>query len=539
MSEGFDVSQFADNKPFSRSLIRLKALVLGIFMSHFYLAKYRLFIFCAVVLGFLPGCSTTQPLTAKVYAAYSLFAPSASGDTILYARVIVDGVGVSCPILTGSDESKIAMSVRGYHPDAQTASQNFPVTSCEAIISPGVSYVVSSSTLAIEAVTLNPSSVIVYGDTGCKSSDCELGKAASPFDQLAQLGVNADLILHMGDYNYRGTSGSIREAPTKIYAYDAGDGGFGGAACGFVESDYYSQNASDSGKPDRWQYWHDDFFKPAKNLLPTAPWVFNRGNHELCSRAGIGWFYFLGPGSSLEGGIPQLTCPNQGALASPAQGAANHINMIQPYTLSLEPLKLWVVDSANACDESADSPLTAQYTLQFEQLQKDETADSKPIWMVTHRPFWGVSIEKSGRSSLLSPQTGLQITPINIMMQRALQNTSAARLPEVVQLILSGHEHIFQSVSFLSSKTERPPQIVIGNSGVGLSNSPAGNYNAIIDGEAGSINQLDQYGFLTILLKADNSWSGDVLNETGSSIISCDSKNVSVDKLVCEINVPQ
>ena len=508
---------------------------------------------CAVILCVLASCSESKLQITKVHAAYSLLAPSESGDTILYARVILDGANKRCPVLTGNDQSEITMSVRGYHPDKNTASQNFPVTTCEAIIYPGISYAVSSdvssSPIKIDAVTLNPSSVIVYGDTGCKTSQCKAGEAAKPFDLLAQAGVDidADLILHMGDYNYRGTSGSIRKKPKKIYAYDAGDGGFEGAACGFVGSEYYSQNASDSPKPDSWKYWQDDFFKPAKNILPTAPWVFSRGNHELCSRAGLGWFYFFGPGSSLEGGVPQLVCPDQGILKSPPQEAKSHIVMIPPYMLALEPLKLWVVDSANACDASADNLLTAQYTRQFEQLyeqegneqENNEQTQNKPVWMVTHRPLWGGAVKRAKedkRASLFAVPAEVNITPFNIMMQMALQNTPATRLPDSVKLILSGHKHLFQSVSFLASKTERPPQIIIGNSGVSLNKSPSGRYKTVIDDEIGHLNQLRQYGFLKLELKADSSWEGDVLDQSGHSIIHCDSKNALVQQSVCEIN---
>jgi len=510
----------------------------------FSLLRNGAFVFCAVILLALSGCSRSPSRVANVYAAYSLLAPSEAGGTILYARVIVDGLEVRCPVLIGNDDTEITMSVRGYHPDNNTASENYPVTTCEAVISPGVSYAVTyalaPSTITIDAVTLNPSSVLVYGDTGCKSSDCKDGKAAKPFDVLAQQGVDtdADLILHMGDYNYRGTSGSIRKKPKKIYAYDAGDGGFDGAACGFVGSDYYSQNASDSPKPGRWEYWRDDFFTPAKELLPTAPWVFSRGNHELCSRAGKGWFYFLGPGSSLEGGVPQLTCPDQGELEFPPQGAKNHIVMIPSYTLALDPLKLWVVDSANACDASAGNSLTAQYTMQFEQLyeqEESEQTDSKPVWMVTHRPLWGGAVKKVKKSSLLSKSAGPNITPFNIMMQKALSNTPAARLPDSVKLILSGHKHLFQSVSFLKSKTDRPPQIIVGNSGVSLNKSPEGIYETVIDGEEGSLHQFSKYGFLNITLNADDSWQGDILNKSGRSIVHCNSKNSLLNQSVCKI----
>lgn len=54
--------------------------------------------------------------------------------------------------------------------------------------------------------------------------------------------------------------------------------------------------------PDSWEAWRADFFAPAAPLLSRAPWVPARGNHELCSRAGPGWFYFLDPHSDLLGG---------------------------------------------------------------------------------------------------------------------------------------------------------------------------------------------------------------------------------------------
>ena len=46
---------------------------------------------------------------------------------------------------------------------------------------------------------------------------------------------------------------------------------------------------------DNWPTWDADFFTPAKPLLAAAPWVFVRGNHEDCERAGLGWLRLLGP----------------------------------------------------------------------------------------------------------------------------------------------------------------------------------------------------------------------------------------------------
>ncbi|MCW9016606.1 MAG: metallophosphoesterase [Kangiellaceae bacterium] len=437
-----------------------------------------------------------------VIAAYSMYAPANDGSTLLYARAIVNSIDANCPILSGSDRSRVKMTPRGLHPGAT----NFPVKVCEASISAGVSYKVSSSKFELAAATNSPSKVLVFGDSGCEPKDCKPGEAAQPFSNLAEEGakVGAELILHMGDYNYRGTSGSLQDKPKTIYAYDAGDGGYGGPSCGYVDNDYYSQNASDSTRPDKWQYWYEDFFLPAKHLLVTAPWVFSRGNHELCSRAGLGWFYFFGPGSSLTAGIPQLACPNQGSIAHPFNNAVNSISMVQPYVVSLEPLDLWVVDSANACDASADNPLTAQYSLQIdslqlEQLKKTQSAASKPVWMMTHRPTWGATVDTQDGADPV-------ISSMSVMLQTAVKETESGVYPESVKLLLSGHMHLYQDVSFLGTK--RPPQVVVGNSGVKLNKSATGNYQATIDDDAATINQFDGFGFMLMTLGEDGNWTG-------------------------------
>ena len=472
----------------------------------------------------LAACSVLNPAdkTPDVIAAYSLFAPAADGGTLLYARVVVDGVDSPCPTLSGSNQSTVISSARGLRPDPA----NFPITVCEARIAPGISYQVSSSTLELAAASLAPSSVLIYGDSGCNPKTCKPGEAASPFARLAEDGAKAgaELILHMGDYNYRGTSGSLRNKPTKIYPYDAGDGGYAGPTCGYIDSPYYSQNASDSPHPDQWRYWYEDFFLPAKPLLPTAPWVFSRGNHELCSRAGLGWFYFFGPGSSINGGMPQLSCPNQGSLARPSNNAVNSIIMVQPYVLSLQPVDLWIMDSTNACDASADNPLTAQYTLQLNQLQQRLSSASKPVWMITHRPTWGAAVDTSQGPT---PAIG----SLNVMMQTAIKESEAPAIPAAVQLLLSGHLHLFQDVSFPNST--RPPQLIVGNSGVSLNKSATGNYQATIDGKAATINQLDGFGYMLMSLQADGSWKGSVLNATGQILVSCDSANIAADLALC------
>lgn len=46
-------------------------------------------------------------------------------------------------------------------------------------------------------------------------------------------------------------------------------------------------NSTGNPDADAWEAWWLDFFQPAGELLTAAPWVFARGNHELCSHAGL------------------------------------------------------------------------------------------------------------------------------------------------------------------------------------------------------------------------------------------------------------
>ncbi|OCQ21489.1 metallophosphoesterase [Pseudoalteromonas luteoviolacea] len=477
--------------------------------------------FVSMILGLaiLAGCSSQKPLKkAEVITAYAMLAPSNQGDTLLYIRAIIPGIqnqAALCPELEDSEGKRSKMRIRGMHPGV-----NFPITVCEARVSEGQSYLVGGTQLKFEAMTLNPKRIQVYGDSGCKAHVCDGNGPAEPFKTLIDEGAKreVDLLLHMGDYNYRGTSGSISKG---VYAYDAGDGGYGGKTCGLEET-YYSQNATGSPKPDTWRAWRADFFSSADAILTKAPWVFARGNHELCSRAGLGWFYFFGPGSSVESGIAQRACPAQGSFSNPPTTAVSSIAMIDPYMLKLEKLNIWVQDTANACDDRFSNDLTAQYQAQYEGLQKFASKHpDKPIWTVTHRPLWGVN-------NVATDNT------LNIMMQRALANTPLGRLPEQVALLLSGHMHIYQSLSF-DKQYKRPPQIVVGNSGVTLSEElPYTNFEAVVDGLEANGNEQARFGFLELELDRYTGWYGRFFDEQGEAFLRCDSQFSARGEQVCQ-----
>lgn len=447
--------------------------------------------------------STQKP---KVYA-YTLLVPSNKGETLPLARVVIDQANAKCPELVGNN--KIETQLRN-----NPSKDKFPVTVCEAFIPYGEKFKVDSANkITLDAVTQSPSRVLIYGDSGCKSKDCKKGKKAKPFNTLASQGADeaADLILHMGDFNYRGTGGSIPFNGTPFAVYDAGDDAPSDKQCQ-LDKPYYSQNASDSTVPDQWSYWRDDFFKPAKDLLPKAPWVVARGNHELCSRAGPGWFYFMGPGSSLpQAGMAQMSCPAQGSLGNPDSNVMSHLNFIAPYHVELDTLNVVVMDSANACDAFAPNKTTTIYKKQFETVS-GFIAQDKQNWFITHRPMWGIKKFQADND---------EVETITDTLQQAVSNS----LPEGIDLLLAGHMHIYQALTFEGD--EMPPQLVVGNSGVKLANAkniPATIPKVTLPGGIDLSNGMviKKHGYMIMELDGEG-WKGKLKSKKGKILAECGS----------------
>lgn len=443
----------------------------------------------SVLLVLAPPAVTAPVSGDGILAVYTLLADSPIDGTVPIGRLIVPA-GEKCPRLILEDRAIETTARRNPHPPT------FPVEVCEARYPVDRRVRIEGTDVSLPVVKRRPTHLILLGDTGCyggSAQDC--GAATSwPFGELAAAAARTgpDLVIHVGDYNYRGTSGEVTVDGKTVKVYDAGDNVPVSLRCRLPHG-YASQNVPGSDAFDNWQDWQDDFFEPARELLGAAPWVFTRGNHELCSRAGPGWFYFLDPGSHLLGGdMEQRACP-------PQDGMEPRL-FTPPYRLDLGGLDLVVLDTANACDLYPDPPeVFGQQLSQVRQL-----IGEAPTWLLTHRPVWGVS----AASEDASPGEGYQI--LNQTLQQALRERSDAALPPAVRLVVSGHMHRFQSLAFAAGW---PPQLIVGNGGVVLdTRAPIGRFHTTVGETVTAGLNLDHFGYLVVWLGDGGAWQGRLVN---------------------------
>lgn len=460
-----------------------------------------------VFLARLSLCAEPAPARPAVYAAYVLLAESPAGSTSAFARVIVDP-GRECPALIGTGTERIATTPR-------RNPHGFTVKVCEARYPFGRSLAVEEGP-RLPVVAEAPSRIAVFGDSGCKPKDqqgCGLDDPQWPFPVLARTAAanRPDLVLHVGDYNYRGTPSGFKVTvdgqQVQRWYYDAGDGAEPSEKCG-LPGPYLSQNSTGNPDADTWEAWWLDFFQPAGDLLTAAPWIFTRGNHELCSHAGPGWFYFLDASSELpEGGGRQLACPSQDGEGP----ALPHLQLVEPQVLHLGGLDLVVIDSANACDQLPG--LTDVYERQLLAAAKRLRGpdERKTAWLMSHRPIWGVA---DAAETLYGcdgqPQSGPAVPygELNQTLQCALRGEAGAALLPLLDQIVAGHMHRFEAFSF-AAPSRRPPTLVVGNSGVVEDTGPpTGAFAQTVDGAPAAGFSVAQFGYLELTRDGHGTWQG-------------------------------
>ena len=444
----------------------------------------------AIYMVLLTACSTqlvlpTPEAKDPVHAAFVALGP---GGTAV-ARVITSSP--TCPDLE-VDAARVAMTLRAapatlpLRPtiSGQAASKPpaFPVTTCEAPVPPRArSASVGGHALPLPKPT--PQRIVVIGDSGCrlKLSDGAFQRcndpAEWPFAQIAGVAakMRPDLVIHVGDYHYRENACPVGEAGCAASPW-----GYG------------------------WDTWDADFFTPARDLLAAAPWIFVRGNHESCNRAGQGWWRFLDPGS-LE---PRRDC-NDAA----DDGIGDYS---EPYAVPLGDTQFIVFDSSKAVIPPL-SPGDSMYRTYTDQMQSVFVLARgvEYNFFLDHHPILGFAPNPTQHP------TGLY--PGNQALQSVLAPLTARRLfPQNIAALIAGHYHLFEMVSF---GTSQPVQLISGNAGawtdaplpVAVARTAEPAPGAIIE----SIVSTSKFGFMIIERRPAATWLIQALDVRGQPFTTC------------------
>jgi hypothetical protein len=276
----------------------------------------------------------------------------------------------------------------------------------------------------------------------------------------AAAALKPDLVIHVGDYLYR-------ESPCP-----PGNQGCAGSPWG-----------------DNWATWLADFYTPAAPLLAAAPIVLVRGNHEDCHRTGPGWLRLQGP-----------------SAFDPAAPCIPHLPV---YTVDLGTLRLAVMDDATAQDDRFDRDQSVAYAAELTGL----AAIPGPVWFVHHRPIWAAI------SGPLGIPIGGNLALIDAV--RVATQSGAPPIASNVELMLSGHIHSFEAINYAGNI---PPQIVAGNGGDNLHETPENLRGAQFQGFSGVTVadglSVDGFGFM-LMTRADNGWTIDLYDQAGDKTRTC------------------
>jgi hypothetical protein len=449
----------------------------------------RLFAFTVplAVLAVLAGCATigSAPRPEAVFVVVG-------EGGIASARVIT--TAASCPPIE-VDGRSMAMAVRAPHspiPLRGIGPTSAPVLTCEAAIPAGTAQASVAGT-ALSLPRANATRIVVIGDTGCRLKtpefqDCN-DPLAFPFAQVAAAAAawKPDLVLHVGDYHYR-------ESPCPAARPGCKDSPWG-----------YG-----------WEAWNADFFAPGKALLQAAPWVMGRGNHESCWRGGQGYWRFLDPRPL----VPGRDCN------VPANDVVGDYS--DPYAVPVGgDAQVIVFDSSNTSSKGLP-PGDIRREKYADTWRKIDALSRQAGYNIAldHHPLLGFGAFKDkGVATVFGGDKGLQ---------DAFGALDAGLLPPRISMLLSGHVHLWEQVSFSSA---HPTQFISGFSGCAEDTTPlpAGIPSktpapgAIVESMSSWING---FGFMTMQRSGPDSWNVKVWDRNGRERNAC---TVSGRKSACSI----
>ena len=366
---------------------------------------------------FVFGCVHQQQQRSIPHYAWIELGP----DSTVLARAIMDSE-MACPRITLDHVTRVM------HPRSTTSPPGFTdVMLCEITVPTSTkSAMIGQQSLVLPVSELN--TIVIVGDTGCRvqgeyiqnctgnGSSGALWDFANIADAIVK--INPDLIIHVGDYHYR-------------------------------EFGICDNNCIQSNIGYTWASWEADFFNPARHIMAQAPWIFVRGNHEDCTRAWRGWFYFLDPNTLPDN--PEVWNAHSCSLYT------------DPYLVTVGSRKIVVMDSATIPDDFSEHPDAAtvmRYAKQFNQVESiliDNNSHS--AWLTTHRPIWGVA-------SFFDSDGHPAVAATDLTLQQAIAKSNIEKLSDSsIEMLLSGHIHLFE---MLNLDNGRPLQWVFGGGGTML-----------------------------------------------------------------------
>jgi len=288
-----------------------------------------------------------------------------------------------------------------------------------------------------------------------------------------------DLVVHVGDFHYR-------EDPCP-----ANRPGCAGSPWGYG-----------------WGAWNADFFAPGRALLAAAPWVAARGNHEICARGGQGWMRFLDPWP--YSAARSCDRPQDDALA----------DYSDPYAVPLGAgAELLVFDSANTSYKGF-KPGDVRIERYAELLRKIALLAGRAAHVIAldHHPLYGFGAERNATTGALRLFDG------DAGLIQVFGAATPRLLPANVDVLLSGHVHLQEQVSF---STDFPSQFVSGFAGTAEdivplpASVPPGTQPAPgADVEAMS-SWIDGFGFMSMERTGPDRWQVVIHDRDGAPVNTC------------------
>lgn len=361
------------------------------------------------------------------------------------------------------------------------------VLSCETPIPAGSTRVaVAGQPLPLPKADKAYRRIVVIGDTGCRLKGKDFQECndphAYPFAHIAASAAawKPDLVVHVGDFHYR-------------------------------EDPCPADRPGCAGSPWGYNYdaWKADFFTPARTLLAAAPWIVARGNHETCSRGGQGWWRYLDPHAY----APRRSCDD------PADDV--EADYTDPYAVPIGGDAQFIVfDSANTTYKGfkAGDVRLQKYADAWRKMEALSRAARFNI-AVDHHPLYAFGANRdaaTGAITLFGGDAGLV---------QAFGAFGPRLLPSNIDVLLSGHVHLWEQTSFGS---DHPTQFVAGFAGTAedIVPLPAAVPPTVTPAPGALVEAMsswiDGFGFMTMERTGPDAWHAVVHDRDGRARNTCE-----------------